>query len=50
VVKRLMERAGLAGGPVRSPARNVGDEINSQLDALVASLSERGLWASRNTD
>jgi len=45
VVKRLMERAGLCGGPVRPPARTAGRELDPYLDLTVAALTAEGLWA-----
>jgi 4-hydroxy-tetrahydrodipicolinate synthase len=44
VVKRLMERAGLAGGPVRPPVAAATANVEPLLDAMVQQLSERGLW------
>jgi 4-hydroxy-tetrahydrodipicolinate synthase len=44
VVKRLMDRAGLAGGPVRPPVRPATTDIDPHLDRLVAALVEQGLW------
>lgn len=45
VVKRLMERAGLCGGPVRPPARTAGRELDPYVDSVVAALAAEGLWA-----
>jgi 4-hydroxy-tetrahydrodipicolinate synthase len=46
VVKHLLDRAGLAGGPVRPPARQYTNEADSFLDRLVASVTTSGLWTA----
>jgi 4-hydroxy-tetrahydrodipicolinate synthase len=46
VVKRLMDIAGLAGGPVRPPVRPATADIDPHLDKLIPALTERGLWAA----
>jgi 4-hydroxy-tetrahydrodipicolinate synthase len=44
VVKRLMDRAGLAGGAVRPPSRRVDGTVDHLLDSLVQRLTAEGLW------
>jgi 4-hydroxy-tetrahydrodipicolinate synthase len=46
VVKRLMEKAGLCGGPVRPPARTAGKELDPHLDSIIDALADAGLWAA----
>jgi 4-hydroxy-tetrahydrodipicolinate synthase len=44
IVKRLMEKAGLCGGPVRPPGRVAGHDVEPLLESFVAALTEAGLW------
>ena len=44
VVKRLLERAGLCGGPVRPPARPAGPELDPLIDSIVVALTGEGFW------
>jgi 4-hydroxy-tetrahydrodipicolinate synthase len=46
VVKRLMDRAGLAGGALRPPARAADGSVDSLLDLLVERLRDEGLWST----
>jgi 4-hydroxy-tetrahydrodipicolinate synthase len=46
VVKRLMDRAGLAGGPVRPPVRPASSNVDAHLDSLIDVLRQRGLWSA----
>jgi dihydrodipicolinate synthase/N-acetylneuraminate lyase len=44
VVKRLMDRVGLAGGAPRPPSRSADATVDELLDVLVERLISEGLW------
>lgn len=46
VVKRLLDRVGLCGGPVRPPARDADAAVDRALESLITELEAQGLWRS----
>ena len=46
VVKKLMGRVGLCGGPVRPPVRAAGVDVDPLVNEVVAALTAEGLWTA----